>query len=70
MKERLAQFIMATQDDETGGFSDRPGDMVKRERGRGERERERERGREGEGEREGGRERGERGKKIGGERKY
>ncbi|XP_019859108.1 PREDICTED: geranylgeranyl transferase type-2 subunit beta-like, partial [Amphimedon queenslandica] len=27
-KERLTQFIMATQDDETGGFSDRPGDMV------------------------------------------
>ena len=55
---------MATQDDETGGFSDRPGDMVKRERGRGERERER--GREGGREMGGERERGEdwRGEKI------
>ncbi|XP_046844086.1 geranylgeranyl transferase type-2 subunit beta-like [Xenia sp. Carnegie-2017] len=27
-KEKLIEFILACQDDETGGFSDRPGDMV------------------------------------------
>ena len=28
LKEKLIRFILATQDDETGGFADRPGDMV------------------------------------------
>ena len=28
LKEKLIKFILATQDDETGGFADRPGDMV------------------------------------------
>lgn len=28
LKEKLTTFILMTQDDETGGFSDRPGDMV------------------------------------------
>ncbi|XP_028394634.1 geranylgeranyl transferase type-2 subunit beta-like isoform X1 [Dendronephthya gigantea] len=27
-KEKLVEFILACQDDETGGFADRPGDMV------------------------------------------
>ncbi|KAK2156852.1 hypothetical protein NP493_1934g00003 [Ridgeia piscesae] len=27
-KEKLVRFILATQDEETGGFADRPGDMV------------------------------------------
>jgi geranylgeranyl transferase type-2 subunit beta len=27
-KEKLTQFILDSQDDETGGFSDRPGNMV------------------------------------------
>ncbi|XP_052230080.1 geranylgeranyl transferase type-2 subunit beta-like isoform X2 [Dreissena polymorpha] len=27
-KEKLVQFILACQDEETGGFADRPGDMV------------------------------------------
>ncbi|CAE1312175.1 RABGGTB [Acanthosepion pharaonis] len=27
-KDKLVQFILACQDDETGGFADRPGDMV------------------------------------------
>lgn len=27
-KEKLAKFILASQDEETGGFADRPGDMV------------------------------------------
>ncbi|ELT99579.1 hypothetical protein CAPTEDRAFT_118195 [Capitella teleta] len=27
-KDKLIKFILATQDDETGGFADRPGDMV------------------------------------------
>lgn len=27
-KEKLVRFILATQDDETGGFADRPGNMV------------------------------------------
>ncbi|GFR59722.1 geranylgeranyl transferase type-2 subunit beta, partial [Elysia marginata] len=26
--EKLVQFILACQDEETGGFADRPGDMV------------------------------------------
>ena len=28
LQEKLCQFILASQDEETGGFSDRPGDMV------------------------------------------
>ena len=27
-QEKLSEFILASQDDETGGFSDRPGDRV------------------------------------------
>lgn len=27
-QDKLVQFILACQDDETGGFADRPGDMV------------------------------------------
>ena len=27
-QEKLSSFILASQDDETGGMSDRPGDMV------------------------------------------
>jgi len=28
LQEKLIKFILATQDEETGGISDRPGDMV------------------------------------------
>jgi len=28
LQEKLTKFILATQDEETGGISDRPGDMV------------------------------------------
>lgn len=28
VKEKLRRFILACQDEETGGFADRPGDMV------------------------------------------
>ncbi len=28
LQEKLVSFILACQDDETGGFADRPGDMV------------------------------------------
>ena len=28
LQEKLTQFILACQDEETGGFSDRPGDCV------------------------------------------
>ena len=28
IQEKLVKFILACQDDETGGFADRPGDMV------------------------------------------
>lgn len=28
MQEKLTRFILACQDEETGGFADRPGDMV------------------------------------------
>ncbi len=28
-QEKLCEFILASQDDETGGFADRPGDMVR-----------------------------------------
>ena len=27
-KEKIVEYILACQDDETGGFADRPGDMV------------------------------------------
>ena len=27
-QEKLVQFILACQDEETGGFADRPGDIV------------------------------------------
>ena len=27
-QEKLTEYILACQDEETGGFSDRPGDMV------------------------------------------
>ena len=30
-QEKLTTFILACQDDETGGFADRPGDMVNNE---------------------------------------
>lgn len=29
-KDKLRKFILACQDEETGGFADRPGDMVRR----------------------------------------
>ena len=29
VQEKLTQFILASQDEETGGFSDRPGDWVR-----------------------------------------
>ena len=28
LQEQLTKFILACQDEETGGFADRPGDMV------------------------------------------
>lgn len=28
LQDKLTEFILASQDDETGGFSDRPGDWV------------------------------------------
>lgn len=28
LQEKLTEYILACQDEETGGFSDRPGDMV------------------------------------------
>lgn len=28
LQEKLVKFILACQDDETGGFADRPGDIV------------------------------------------
>ena len=28
LQEKLVRFILACQDEETGGFADRPGDMV------------------------------------------
>ena len=28
LQDKLAEFILASQDEETGGFSDRPGDEV------------------------------------------
>ena len=28
LQEKLTEFILASQDEETGGFADRPGDMV------------------------------------------
>uniref|UniRef100_A0AAV2JXL3 TROVE domain-containing protein n=1 Tax=Knipowitschia caucasica TaxID=637954 RepID=A0AAV2JXL3_KNICA len=36
-KDKLRGFILACQDEETGGFADRPGDMVRRRRRRGRR---------------------------------
>ena len=29
LQDKLTEFILASQDEETGGFSDRPGDEVK-----------------------------------------
>jgi len=29
LQEKLIKFILATQDEETGGISDRPGDIVR-----------------------------------------
>lgn len=33
-EDKMIRFIYACQDDETGGFSDRPGDMVRGGQGR------------------------------------
>lgn len=34
LQEHLIKFILASQDDETGGFADRPGDMVSKSKRR------------------------------------